>query len=176
MCGSRPKFAAWCATALSVLSPQSSAPALAEDVREVYLTRDQALALAFPNGETPRPLRRVMTPEEKKTVQERYGSPVREDGFIVWVGTKDGKVTGYAIITDEIGKTWIAWGLSPAPVAPDPTEIIAVVRVPFLDLLDEIGRGTVRDSLTVATAYKAYHMAQNGALPPALAQAMLGRV
>jgi TctA family transporter len=51
-----------------------------------------------------------------------------------------------------------------------------VVRVPFLDLLDEIGRGTVRDSLTVATAYKAYHMAQNGALPPALAQAMLGRV
>ncbi|EDX81656.1 MAG: DNA mismatch repair protein MutT [Brevundimonas sp. 32-68-21] len=79
-------------------------------------------------------------------------------------------------ITDEIGKTWIAWGLSPAPVAPDPTEIIAVVRVPFLDLLDEIGRGTVRDSLTVATAYKAYHMAQNGALPPALAQAMLGRV
>ena len=79
-------------------------------------------------------------------------------------------------ITDEIGMSWIAWGLSPAPVAPDPTEIIAVVRVPFLDLLDEIGRGTVRDSLTVATAYKAYHMAQNGALPPALAQAMLGRV
>ncbi|MDK2746427.1 MAG: NUDIX hydrolase [Brevundimonas sp.] len=79
-------------------------------------------------------------------------------------------------VTDEIGKTWIAWGLSPAPIAPDPTEIIAVVRVPFLDLLDEIGRGTVRDSLTVATAYKAYHMAQNGGLPPALAQAMLGRV
>jgi hypothetical protein len=34
----------------------------------------------------------------------------------------------------------------------------------------------VRDSLTVATAYKAYHMALNGDLPPALAQAMLGRV
>ena len=79
-------------------------------------------------------------------------------------------------ITDEIGKTWIAWGLSPVPVAPDPTEIIAVVRVPFLDLLNEIGRGTVKDSLTVATAYKAYHMALNGELPPALAQAMLGRV
>ncbi|WAC58878.1 NUDIX domain-containing protein [Brevundimonas sp. SL130] len=78
--------------------------------------------------------------------------------------------------TDEIGKTWIAWGLTPVPVAPDPTEIIAVVRVPFLDLLDEIGRGTVRDSLTVATAYKAYHMALNGELPRALAQAMLGRV
>ncbi|KIC61000.1 DNA mismatch repair protein MutT [Brevundimonas nasdae] len=79
-------------------------------------------------------------------------------------------------ITDEIGMTWIAWGLSPAPTDPDPTEIIAVVRVPFVDLLDEIGRGTVRDSLTVATAYKAYHMAMNGELPEALARALLGRV
>jgi 8-oxo-dGTP pyrophosphatase MutT (NUDIX family) len=79
-------------------------------------------------------------------------------------------------ITDEIGKTWIAWDLSPVPVAPDPTEVIAVVRVPFMDLLDEIGRGTVKDAMTVATAYKAYHMALNGDLPPALARAMLGRV
>jgi 8-oxo-dGTP pyrophosphatase MutT (NUDIX family) len=79
-------------------------------------------------------------------------------------------------ISDEIGKTWIAWGLTPTPTAPDPTELIAVVRVPFLDLLAEIGRGTVRDGLTVATAYKAYHMALNGELPPALAHAMLGRV
>ncbi|GLK50448.1 DNA mismatch repair protein MutT [Brevundimonas intermedia] len=79
-------------------------------------------------------------------------------------------------VTTEMAHTWIAWGLSPVPVAPDPTEVIAVVRVPFLDLLEEIGRGTVRDSLTVATAYKAYHMAHNGELPPALAQAMLGRV
>lgn len=79
-------------------------------------------------------------------------------------------------ITTEMAQTWIAWDLSPVPVAPDPTEAIAVVRAPFMDLLDEIGRGTVKDALTVATAYRAYHMAQNGALPPALAQAMLGRV
>ncbi|GAA0756364.1 NUDIX hydrolase [Actinomadura yumaensis] len=79
-------------------------------------------------------------------------------------------------VTTEMAHTWIAWGLRPVPVAPDPTEVIAVVRVPFLDLLDEVGRGTVRDSLTVATAYKAYHMALNGDLPPALAKAMLGRV
>ena len=38
----------------------------------------------------------------------------------------------------------------------------------------EIERGAVRDSLTVATAYKAYHMAREGELPAALAQAMLG--
>lgn len=79
-------------------------------------------------------------------------------------------------ITTELAHTWIAWDLSPVPVAPDPTEVIAVARVPFGDLLDEIGRGTVKDAMTVATAYKAYHMARNGELPEALAQAMRGQV
>jgi 8-oxo-dGTP pyrophosphatase MutT (NUDIX family) len=77
-------------------------------------------------------------------------------------------------ITDERVMTWVAWGLSAVPVDPDPTEVIVSARVPFLDLLAEIERGAVRDSLTVATAYKAYHMAREGALPAALAQAMLG--
>ena len=79
-------------------------------------------------------------------------------------------------VTDEIAVTWLAWGLSPVPTAPDPTEVIAVVRVPFLDLLEEIGRGTVRDAMTVATAYKAHHMAVTGDLPEALARALLGRL
>jgi len=79
-------------------------------------------------------------------------------------------------ITDEIAITWLAWGLSPTPTDPDPTEVIAVVRVPFVDLLEEIGRGTVRDAMTVATAYKAHHMAVTGDLPEALARALLGRL
>ncbi|MNL87011.1 hypothetical protein D3C87_2159730 [compost metagenome] len=57
---------------------------------------------------------------------------------------------------------------------PDPTEVIVVARVPFRELLAEIERGAVRDGLTVATAYKAYHMAREGELPAALARAMLG--
>lgn len=77
-------------------------------------------------------------------------------------------------ITDERAMTWVAWGLTPAPVDPDPTEVIVSARVPFRDLLAEIARGAVRDSMTVATAYKAYHMAREGELPDALAQAMLG--
>ena len=77
-------------------------------------------------------------------------------------------------ITDERAMTWVAWGLSAVPVDPDPTEVIVSARVPFRDLLTEIERGAVRDSLTVATAYKAYHMAREGELPAALAQAMLG--
>lgn len=79
-------------------------------------------------------------------------------------------------VTDERAVAWIAWDLSPAPTAPDPTEIIAVVRVPFRDLLAEIGRGAVRDAFTVATAYRAYHMAHEGDLPPELARALLAGV
>lgn len=79
-------------------------------------------------------------------------------------------------VTDERAIAWLAWDLSPVPIDPDPTEVIAVARVPFLDLLDEIGRGAVRDAFTVATAFRAYHMAREGLLPDRLAQAMLTRV
>lgn len=79
-------------------------------------------------------------------------------------------------ITDERAICWLAWGLSPVAAAPDPTEVIALARVPFRALIEEIGRGAVRDSMTVATALKAYHMAKEGLLPGWLAHAMLTRV
>jgi 8-oxo-dGTP pyrophosphatase MutT (NUDIX family) len=79
-------------------------------------------------------------------------------------------------VTDERAMAWIAWGLTPVPVAPDPTEIIRIVRVPFGDLLREIGTGAIRDMFTLATALRAYHMAREGELPPELAKAMLSGV
>lgn len=79
-------------------------------------------------------------------------------------------------ITDEIGFTWIAWDLTPVPTDPDPTEVLTIVRVPFTALLKEIERGAIVDSFTVATAYRAYHMAREGLLPGWLAHAMLTRV
>lgn len=79
-------------------------------------------------------------------------------------------------ITDERAMAWLAWELSPATGALDPTEIIRVARVPFGDLLREIGRGAVRDMFTLATALRAYHMAREGELPPELAKALLASV
>jgi 8-oxo-dGTP pyrophosphatase MutT (NUDIX family) len=79
-------------------------------------------------------------------------------------------------ITDERAMAWLAWGFTPVPVAPDETEIIRVVRVPFGDLLREIGTGAIRDMFTLATALRAYHMAREGELPPQLAKAMLASV
>jgi len=79
-------------------------------------------------------------------------------------------------VTDERAVAWLAWDLGPAPVDPDPTEVIAIVRVPFMALLHEIGRGAILDAFTIATAYRAYHMAREGLLPGWLAHAMLTRV
>lgn len=79
-------------------------------------------------------------------------------------------------ITDERAICWLAWDLASVETAPDPTELIAVARVPFLSLIEEIGRGAVRDAMTVATGLKAYHMAREGLLPGWLAHAMLTRV
>ena len=79
-------------------------------------------------------------------------------------------------ITDERAMAWLAWDFTEVPIAPDETEIIRVARVPFGDLLREIGRGSIRDMFTLATALRAYHMAREGELPPELAKAMLASV
>lgn len=79
-------------------------------------------------------------------------------------------------VTDERAVAWLCWGLSPAPVAPDPTEVIVTARTPFMTLIDAIGRGQVQDAFTVATALRAYHMARESLLPGWLAHVMLHRL
>lgn len=79
-------------------------------------------------------------------------------------------------ITDERAIAWLAWDLSEVEKAPDPTEVIALARVPFLTLMAEIDRGAVRDTFTVVTALRAYHMAREALIPGWLAHAMLTRV
>ena len=79
-------------------------------------------------------------------------------------------------VTDERGIVWLCWGLSPTPIAPDPTEVIVTARTPFLTLLDAIAKGQVQDALTVATALRAYHMARESLLPGWLAHVMLHRL
>ena len=77
-------------------------------------------------------------------------------------------------VTDEEALCWVAWDLAPAGGEKDPTEALSLARVPFTALLAEAVAGRIRDALTVATAFRAYHMAREGELPEGLAQAMLG--
>lgn len=76
-------------------------------------------------------------------------------------------------ITDEVGHGFIAMDLSPAPTDPDETEVLALARAPFRQVLDLALAGHILDMPTLALLLRAYHMAREGALPGALAKAML---
>jgi 8-oxo-dGDP phosphatase len=78
-------------------------------------------------------------------------------------------------ITDEVGVGFLATGLSSAPGHDlDPTEDIRIARRPFREVLELAVNGALPDVLTVAMLLRAYHMAREGDLPPALTRAMLG--
>jgi 8-oxo-dGTP pyrophosphatase MutT (NUDIX family) len=79
-------------------------------------------------------------------------------------------------VTDERMIGYLAMGLSPAPAPPpaDLTEAIVLARAPFREALEAAIAGHLPDMLTVAMLLRGYHMATEGALPGALARAMLG--
>jgi 8-oxo-dGTP pyrophosphatase MutT (NUDIX family) len=79
-------------------------------------------------------------------------------------------------VSDERAVGYLATGLSQAAGGhhADDTEALERVRVPFREALDAAVAGDLKDVLTVAMLLKAYHMAREGHLAPALARAMLG--
>ena len=79
-------------------------------------------------------------------------------------------------VTNERMVGYLATGLSEASGRhhADDTEAIALVRAPFREALDAAMAGHLPDMLTVAMLLRGYHMAREGALPGALARAMLG--
>jgi 8-oxo-dGTP pyrophosphatase MutT (NUDIX family) len=77
-------------------------------------------------------------------------------------------------VTDEHGHGYLAFGLTEAGAAPDETEDLRTRRLPFRQAMDLMARGLLPDMITQALLLRAYHLAREGALPPALAQAMLG--
>jgi 8-oxo-dGTP pyrophosphatase MutT (NUDIX family) len=77
-------------------------------------------------------------------------------------------------LTDEQGIIFLATGLQPGRKQPEVTEVLRHRRVAFAELLQRVLDGRIRDSLTVAAALRAHHMAVTGELPGDLAAAMLG--
>lgn len=76
-------------------------------------------------------------------------------------------------LTDERAEIFLATGLSPGAAAPEPTEVLRHRRAHFTEVLARVADGRIRDSMTVAAVLRAHHMAVTGALPSALAEAML---
>ena len=73
-------------------------------ISQVYLTEEQALREVFPRCDEILFNVIPLTKEEKSQLQNKLRRKVYEDFFVVYMGIKSGEVTGYAIITEEIGK------------------------------------------------------------------------
>jgi 8-oxo-dGTP pyrophosphatase MutT (NUDIX family) len=76
-------------------------------------------------------------------------------------------------ITDEFCHGYLALDLTSTAIAPDETEDLAMVRVPFGEALDAAVSGHMPDSLTVALLLRVHHMAVKGELPAELARLVL---
>lgn len=76
-------------------------------------------------------------------------------------------------LTDERAVLFLATDLAEGPASPEETEALRVIAKPFAAVLARVLDGRITDAMTVAAVLRAHHMAVTGALPAALARAML---
>jgi 8-oxo-dGTP pyrophosphatase MutT (NUDIX family) len=77
--------------------------------------------------------------------------------------------------SDEVAFCYLATDLTPTARDLDPTEDLAVIRLPFREALNLAASGRIQDAITVATLLRVHHMAYEGDLEPALAALVLER-
>ena|SRR5438270_5585115 len=77
---------------------------LSTAVAETLLTQEQALKIVFPKSESVNSETRVLTPEQRQTLEENTGLRFPEADYPTFVATTKGQTDGYAIILNEIGK------------------------------------------------------------------------
>jgi len=71
---------------------------------DVYLTEEQALKILFPASQQVRTQELTLTPDQKVRIQERIGWKFPEESFRAFKAETNGKVDGYAVIQETIGK------------------------------------------------------------------------
>lgn len=117
------------------------------------------------------------------------GSPLTDDpldGAVRELKEETGLVAGTWIpafqglelsnsVTDELAYGFFALDLTQAEAEPDPTESFVLRRVHFRHALQLARDGVLKDVMTVAMLYQAYHMAMEGELPADVSAALLRR-
>jgi len=71
---------------------------------EVYLTEEQALKLLFPKSQQVRAETLRLASDQKARIQEKIGWKFPEESFRAFKAESNGKVDGYAVIQETIGK------------------------------------------------------------------------
>ncbi len=73
-------------------------------VEEVYLTPEQALAKVFPRADRLEKETVRLTPAQKQRVERRLGWRLEAEEYTVHRGFSGGRLDGYALVTEEVGK------------------------------------------------------------------------
>lgn len=76
-------------------------------------------------------------------------------------------------VTDEAAICYLAWDLAEGPSAPEPSEVLDIRCIPFAELLNDVLRGAIRDSLTVVMALAAHARALRGEFPEPISRAIV---
>ena len=71
---------------------------------EIYFTEDAAARVMFPDSENIRRDTLTLTADQKKFVEDVIGWEFPESTFDVFIGETQGKIDGYAVIQNTIGK------------------------------------------------------------------------
>lgn len=71
----------------------------------VYHSRDEALAIAFPDGAEVRPLDFYLTPEQRSEIEQQAHTKLDSNLVTVYAGVKNGQTTAYAIFDTHVVRT-----------------------------------------------------------------------
>jgi Na+-translocating ferredoxin:NAD+ oxidoreductase RnfG subunit len=71
----------------------------------VYLTRKQALEVAFPGADSVDREKIRLTDSQRKAMSKAFGFSIKDRRARFYIGKKNGKVMGYMIIGHQIGKS-----------------------------------------------------------------------
>lgn len=74
------------------------------EILEVYLQVEEALRLAFPQAERFVTEEVRLTDDQKHHVAALADHPIPEETFTVYKAMRDGRLDGYAVVTEEIGR------------------------------------------------------------------------
>ncbi len=77
-------------------------------------------------------------------------------------------------VSDEVAVCYFAWGLTPGPAMPEPSEALSHDRISFSALHARVLAGEIRDSMTIIMVLKAAALATAGQLHEELAS-LIGR-
>src|SRR5688500_271046 len=81
-----------------------AAPAAAQEEVQVFLETDEALRIALPGADLVVSRDIELDAETAAAVERRLLRKDFERKFRLFIGMKKGEVTGYAVVTEEIGK------------------------------------------------------------------------